>query len=227
MFLVVTGNVNPEEIIELVRNNQENKTFEITDSALRIKKYKEPVTVYKEFEKIQMPVSIPKICIGIKIDISQFSEEEKQKLSYYLNFAFWVNFGATSDFKEEMIQSGILTRGINYSKERVEDFFFINCMVDTPRYEELLQHFYHKLDHLTLSEDELKRMKRVMISDYIFQSDDLYDMNQQIIYDYLDYGKVKEDPLSEIRALNQQEFYQYMRKLNFQHRSVVVIEPLK
>ena len=70
-------------------------------------------------------------------------------------------------------------------------------------------------------------MKRVMISDYIFQSDDLYDMNQQIIYDYLDYGKVKEDPLSEIRALNQQEFYQYMRKLNFQHRSVVVIEPLK
>lgn len=227
MFLVITGNVNPEEVIELVRNNQEHKTFEKIELPLHIKKYKEPVTVYKEFEKIQMAVSIPKICIGIKVDVSQFSEEEKEKISYYLNFAFWVNFGATSDFKEEMIQKGILTRGINYSKERVENFFFINCMVDTPRYEELLQHFNKKLEQLTLSEDELKRMKRVMISNYIFQSDDLYDMNQQIMHDYLYYGKIKEDALSEIRALNQQEFYQYMRKLNFQHRSVVVIEPLQ
>ena len=45
--------------------------------------------------------------------------------------------------------------------------------------------------------------------------------------DYLQYGRVRDDMLSEIRALNQQEFYQYMRKLNLQHRSVVVIEPLK
>ena len=70
-------------------------------------------------------------------------------------------------------------------------------------------------------------MKRVMISNYIFQSDDLYNMNQQIMYDYLYYGKIKEDALSEIRALNQDEFYQYMSKLNLQHRSVVVIEPLQ
>ena len=219
--------MNPEEVIELVRNNQEHKTFEKIELPLHIKKYKEPVTVYKEFEKIQMAVSIPKICIGIKVDVSQFSEEEKEKISYYLNFAFWINFGATSDFKEEMIQKGILTRGINYSKERVENFFFINCTVDTPRYEELLQYFNKQLEQLTLSEDELKRMKRVMISNYIFQSDDLYNMNQQIMYDYLYYGKIKEDALSEIRALNQDEFYQYMSKLNLQHRSVVVIEPLQ
>lgn len=70
-------------------------------------------------------------------------------------------------------------------------------------------------------------MKRVVISDLIFQSDDLYDMNQQVMSDYLQYGRVRDDMLSEIRALNQQEFYQYMRKLNLQHRSVVVIEPLK
>lgn len=227
MFLVVTGNVNPEEIIELVRNNQEQKSFEKMNTSLRIKKYKEPVTVYKEFEKIKMDVSVPKVCIGIKIDISQFSEEEREKISYYLNFAFWVNFGATSDFKEDMMKQGILTRSINYSKERVEDFFFINCVVDTPRYEELLKYFYEKLEHLTISEEELKRMKRVVISDLIFQSDDLYDMNQQVMSDYLQYGRVRDDMLSEIRALNQQEFYQYMRKLNLQHRSVVVIEPLK
>ena len=77
------------------------------------------------------------------------------------------------------------------------------------------------------SEEELKRMKRVVISDLIFQSDDLYDMNQQVMSDYLQYGRVRDDMLSEIRALNQQEFYQYMSKLNLQHRSVVVIEPLK
>ena len=126
-----------------------------------------------------------------------------------------------------MMKQGILTRSINYSKERVEDFFFINCVVDTPRYEELLKYFYEKLEHLTISEEELKRMKRVVISDLIFQSDDLYDMNQQVMSDYLQYGRVRDDMLSEIRALNQQEFYQYMSKLNLQHRSVVVIEPLK
>ena len=52
-------------------------------------------------------------------------------------------------------------------------------------------------------------------------------MNQKIMMEYLQYGKIVEDRLSMIRNLNQKEFYEYMKRLNLKHRSVVVIEPIK
>ncbi len=227
MFLAITGNINPEEVIEIIKKNQEAKQLPKLKQSPRVKKYKEPVTVYKDFEKIKMDVTVPKICLGIKVDVSEFNDQERDKISYYLNFAFWVNFGATSDFKEEMIKEGIITHSMSYSKERVEDFFFINCVADTFRYEELLKRVVEKLEHLTITEEELERMKRVVISDCIFESDDMYGMNQKIMMEYLQYGKIVEDRLSMIRNLNQKEFYEYMKRLNLKHRSVVVIEPIK
>ena len=55
----------------------------------------------------------------------------------------------------------------------------------------------------------------------------MYGMNQKIMMEYLQYGKIVEDRLSMIRNLNQKEFYEYMKRLNLKHRSVVVIEPIK
>lgn len=223
LFLVITGNVNPEEVMELVRQNQEKKHFE-EEPEVKIKKYKEPVTVYKEYEKMTMNVQIPKVCVGIKIDVSSFSKEEIDKISNYLNFTFWCNFGATSDFKEEMLEKGILTRGINYSKERVENFFFVQCVVETPRYEEFLDAFQKKLQTMTLTEEELKRMKRVLISDWIFSSDDIYAINEQISMEYCMNQEVRGDQIEQIRALNLQEYTEFMKKLNFKHCSILVIE---
>lgn len=227
MFLVVTGNVNPEEVFELVRFNQEKKNYQKHKEETRIKKYKEPVTVYKKEETIQMDVQIPKVCIGIKIDISKFTEEEKKKLSYYINFAFWANFGATSEWREQLIQDGIATQGIDFSKERVDDFFYISCSIETSKTEEFLKRFQENLSHLTLQEDALERMKRVLLSDYIFQSDNLYGMNHFIISRYLQDGEIDENYLDKIRKLNQKEFYELMQKINFQHQSIVTIEPIR
>ena len=137
---------------------------------------------------------------------------------------FLKNFGATSDFKEEMLEKGILTRGINYSKERVENFFFVQCVVETPRYEEFLDAFQKKLQTLTLTEEELKRMKRVLISDWIFSSDDIYAINEQITMEYCMNQEVRGDQIEQIRALNLQEYTEFMKKLNFKHCSILVIE---
>lgn len=227
MFLVVTGNVNPEEVFELVRRNQEKKNFQKHKEKTRIKKYKEPVTVYRKEEIIQMDVQVPKVCIGIKVDINQLSEEERKKLSYYINFAFWANFGATSEWQEKLIQDGISPHGIEYSKERVDEFFYISCSIETSKTEEFLKRFQENLSHMTLSEEALERMKRVLLSNYIFQSDDIYGMNHFVIPRYLQDGELKEDYLDGIRKLNQKEFYEHMKKVNFQHQSVVIIEPIR
>lgn len=227
MFLVVTGNVNPSEVMDIVRNNQANKSYKALAEEVKMKKYKEPVTVYRELEKVKMDVKIPKICVGIKIDVSKFSLAEQDKISRYLNFAFWTNFGATSQFKEDMMKKGILTRGISYSKEKVENFFFINCIVETTHIDEFLKYFKQQLEKLTITEEEITRMKRVLISDYIFQSDDIYGINSMIIDSYLKYKTVHETTIEEIRNLNQKEFYEYMKQIDMKHQNIVIIEPLR
>ena len=55
---------------------------------------------------------------------------------------------------------------------------------------------------MTLTEEELKRMKRVLISDWIFSSDDIYAINEQISMEYCMNQEVRGDQIDQIRALN-------------------------
>ena len=67
-------------------------------------------------------------------------------------------------------------------------------------------------------------MKRVLISDWIFSSDDIYAINEQISMEYCMNQEVRGDQIEQIRALNLQEYTEFMKKLNFKHCSILVIE---
>ena len=100
MFLVITGNVDPKEAMEVIKINQEKKKFD-SKKEIEIKTYNEPDKVEKENEEITMDVEIPKVGIGYKINCS------KMKLSIndikiYLNILFDLKIGPTSLLNEKL-----------------------------------------------------------------------------------------------------------------------------
>ena len=85
MFLVITGNVNPEIILSVIKNNQNKKEFMTLKSKIKIKDYNEPDKVAKTKEKISMNIAIPKVSSTYKINISNISiflEEILLNISY-------------------------------------------------------------------------------------------------------------------------------------------------
>ena len=72
MFLVVTGNFNPEEVIDIIKKNQDKKNFTKEDK-IKIKEFNEEDKVVKEKEVIKVETNIPKVAYTLKIPIKNLS----------------------------------------------------------------------------------------------------------------------------------------------------------
>jgi len=106
MFLTITGNIKPDEVLKIIEENQKGKEFKQIE--IKCKKEKEPNKVYKEYEIIKQDISIPYISYGIKIPIKGLEHIDKKLRNMYLSLIFNVLFDSTSIFYEECQEEKII-----------------------------------------------------------------------------------------------------------------------
>lgn len=225
MFLIVTGNVEPTEVIAIARDsklNQEHKKD--TPLEIKVKENHEPDKVVVEYDKVHMDVVIPKISINYKINISQFSDLERRKLLKYLIIIFSTKFGSVSPFLEEAKNDKIINDDISYSQFRVGDHLLILIEAETKEYDELLRRVEIEMSNLTITPEEFERKKKVLISNDIASSDNIYNLNDQLEHYIIHYHQVIAQNHDEIKALNYAEMREFIKKISLKNRSVVVID---
>ena len=71
MFLIVTGNVNPYEIVKIVEDNMQKKNF-LEYQQPKMKKLKEPATVVHKMTEITGNVENAKVKVSLKTPLSAF-----------------------------------------------------------------------------------------------------------------------------------------------------------
>src|SRR5699024_2384988 len=108
MFLIVTGNVNPYEIEQMVNDNLNQKEFKEYLNP-KILPVKEPKYVVKKEVEITSNVEVEKAKIGLKIPKKDLRKFDDVKLNIILNIILSSNFGDSSDLKEELLQNNIIT----------------------------------------------------------------------------------------------------------------------
>ena len=67
-------------------------------------------------------------------------------------------------------------------------------------------------------------MKKVLLSSQIYMSDNIYRMNNKIMRDMIDDGELNDHRTEEIKALNIDDMKKVLEALNFEHRTVNVIQ---
>jgi predicted Zn-dependent peptidase len=76
MFLVISGKCNPEELMQIIKDNQSKKEFKELNG-ITLKSIKEPNEVSKESEEKEMAVEVPKVSYGLKIPLKKLKMETK------------------------------------------------------------------------------------------------------------------------------------------------------
>lgn len=222
MFLVVTGNFSPEEMMAKIKENQKAKEFKPFQKP-KLKTYKEPDEVVKEMEVVECNTNIPKMAYNIKINISKFSMDTR-KLSIYMYIIFNLLFGDTSDFDEEMKEKGIITNTLYYNLLNIDTHFVITLNNSTEKYEELIQEIDKRLENVSFSESELERKKKVLISNEIFSYENVEMVNEMIIDNIIFDGKIETDMIGIIESLNIQELSQVVDTIDFSKKSIVLLK---
>lgn len=220
MVLIVTGNVDPTETIHIVEKNQEKKKF-LEKQKIEVKKYEEPDAVAIKEETLFMNCSIPKFCVAIKIGYCTKKEslyQMQSSLSHFLNS----KFGVTSVFSEDLQKSGLIHDDLGMNIVRTNTHFLCMIMGESRNPEEVIGRIQKELLDPMITEEELERKKKVMMSSYIYMSDNVYSLNDKLLSNIVRYGKMIEDD-KEMKELTYSKFKKIMKGFDFSHICSVII----
>lgn len=162
MMLVVVGNIEVEATMELIRQNQANKTFELPKPIVRHQTI-EPKEVKLERSELIMDVELNKIILSIKVNDIVEDTVAKIKRELAINILFDLLFSKSSKIYNDWLEEGIINSSFSASYTQERDYAFILIGGDVDDYqklEETLMKFLDDLVNLEIHESDFLRMKR-------------------------------------------------------------------
>ena len=188
MFLTLTGNFNPYEMACLVEDNLSKKKFGKYLNPIIIKE-NEPKKVTTKYKEEYINVTYPRLKFSIKMDMSRFKNYSSLELKILTNLLFNINFGATSDFKDELMEKGLI-QNMNVTCDVYDDTFVVTINVTSNFKEEIIKKVKGKLENLSISELDFKRKKNATIATLILDYEDLENVSYRIQDDVLNNGGI-------------------------------------
>ncbi len=222
MFLVITGNFDEEDLLEAIKKNQSEKSFHFPQK-IRIKEYQEPNKVVKQKEIIKMDTPVPKIAYNIKISLKDI-EMDIRKYNLYLFILFSSLFDDTSDFDREAKDENIITNSLYLNLLNCDSHALISLINETPSYETLISKIENTLKNIKITEDDLNRKKKVLISNELFSFENIEVINDMIVDNIIFDGKIEKDMIGLLKSLNIQEMNKVVSNLSLKNYSIVILK---
>lgn len=229
MFVIVTGNVDPLKTIEMIRENQEKKTFPPFKKPV-MKEYKEPIAVVKEEESIAMNITVPKLTLGFKFDLRKLMEElqlEEAVIRRYVAIYANLKFGSVSTFLEKAKVEELTTSDIGFSLYATDDILILILEADSKKAMDLKKKMQEEIQQIKIEEKEFALKRKAMIANCIYASENIYSMNQKVLSDIISLGDVEVELLDNYKKLNYEEFQNVIQKLDFTNFSFVTVNRKK
>ena len=221
MFLVICGNFAPEDILKAIIENQDKKNYK-EFKEIKLKEYKEPDTVVKKEEIIEKNTEIPKVSYNIKI-------KNKTKLptrifNLYLFIIFSILFDDTSEFDVECKEKNIISNSLYFNLLNCDTHMLASLINETTKYKELLEKIKERLQNIEISNNDLERKKRVLISNELSSFENIEVVNDMIVDNIIFENKIEENIVPIIEKLNKKEMDEIIKNLDLTNNSTIIIK---
>lgn len=222
MFLVVTGNFDEEDLLESIKKNQSDKKFQLFQK-IKTKEYQEPNKVVKQKEIVKIDTPIPKVAYNIKIPLENIKMDIR-KYNLYLFILFSSLFDDTSNFDYEAKNENIITNSLYLNLLNCDSHALISLINETTSYEELIKKIQNTLETMCITEEDLNRKKKVLISNELFSFENIEVINDMIVDNIIFNGRVEENMIDLLNSLNIQEMNEVINNLSLKNYSIVILK---
>lgn len=220
MFLVITGNVDPKETINLIKINQEDKEFK-KYKPIKLKEYNEPDKVETITGSCIMDIEIPKVSIGYKIPND--SKIDINKFKSYLSLFFDIKLGSVSEFSEKLREEKLITTDIDINMINTDKHVLFILMAESDNIDKVVKLIEKELKDRNVKQCDFERKKKVKKSNSIYKSDSIYAINSKIMNNIITYGKVILDEHKKIDELLYDEFVEIISNINLKNKTIYKI----
>lgn len=224
MFMVITGNVEPEKMVRIIKDNQDKKNFN-EFKRIKVKTYNEPSKIKKKYDEIKMDITIPKVMIAYKIDLTKFSNMEIRKIKDYISIIFDIKFGDTSIVNERFVEEQIVNGGIGIELLNVGDYLLVILSGESDNADKFINEIDKEIKKINILEEELERKKKVYIGNIVALSNNIYSLNNKIMSNIIKYDKIIYDDYTYINSLNINELELVKTCLDLSNKTVCKVKP--
>ena len=226
MYLVITGNVDKDKCIEVIRKHENKRKLDIQDNIV-LKEYKEPKKVEKEFEEVKMDVTIPKFGIAFKIDIKGMTEEEKNKLYSMLVTIIDLKISSTSLFNEKLRNDNLITSELEIGGTISDTYLVIHVLGEAKEPKKVIDLVLNEIKDLTISKKDFTRSKKMGISNLIYLSDNIFRVNSRIVNEILTKKEINYNPVKLIKSYKYDEVMEKVNSIDLSNKTICIINPIK
>ncbi|PFA67820.1 peptidase M16 [Bacillus sp. AFS015802] len=170
MLLFVVGSVDPDQIMNQIRSNQEKKDYEKMPEIKR-KFEDEPETVAEKKQVLKMNVQSPKCLVGLKAPEPQQQGQEMLTQELSMNVFLDMLFGKSSTYYSELYNDGLIDETFHYDYTQENGFGFLTVGGDTEKPDELAEKVQSLLlkakQESLFTEEGLERTKKKKIGAFL------------------------------------------------------------
>ena len=223
MFLTITGNFNPYEMVKIIENNLSNKEFEKYQNPVIVRE-SEPKRVTKDKSLEYVNIANPRVKYALKLPLSKFKNMDEIDLKLILNLIMNINFGATSLIRSELLLKGLIT-GMSYSVDIYDEYVLLTLSFNTNYPEEIIKIVSEKLDKLEVSEEDIIRKKNATIATLILDYEDIEQVSYKIQDDIINEGKIITDLKKRVSKIDKESLENVLKYITNDNASISVFEP--
>lgn len=221
MFLVASGNVNPKEIIDIIKGNSALNN-RVTNQPIIFKKAKEPKEVVDEYKLIEANIVVPKASYSYKFDLDDYPFDNVMTRLYF-NLLFTHLFGETSAFNARVIDKKIVT-DFYMDHLAFDNIYALNLEAESDYADLFKDEVDNTLKDIILKEDDFIRIKKVWISIIIRSLDNKENIAYSIVDDIMKDGKIY-DQYELIKKMSYTDLLNLIKKIDWSNKSFVLMTP--
>lgn len=226
MFLVITGNFDPEKMKKTICENEAKREFKDLGKIEVIEEIENEKLLTDNYEHKSKNCKNTRIKLSLKTNVTSFKGCDKCEIVQALRCMLIAKYGSSSDFYEYVIQNNIAT---DFYTSVSDDSGVIgidfNCQTEKP--EEMKNIMLDSLKEISINDDELKRIKNFADSQFIMKFDNIYGVAASMINTLVDYGKPDSDSISIIKKLTTKKINDIYKCVNQKNYLYGVLKPSK
>lgn len=171
MLLFVVGAVDPRQVLDLVRDNQQQKQFESQQEIKRLFD-DEPDTVAQKINRIELSIGQPKCLLGYKELNLGLQGEDLLRLELETRLLLNCLFGSSTDFYHELLDEELIddSFGTDYNVEYNYGFSIVGGNTNDPeRLIQRIEDYVERKRQSGVEEHVFERIRKKMIGQFLRQ----------------------------------------------------------
>lgn len=227
MVLIGVSSQDPEELLHIIRENQQAKTFE-SISNIKRKKIDEPMDVFREKFQFQMDVSEPKIAVAYKCKGIEHNIE-RMKAEWCVKILLDVYFTSLNPDYQTWLDESIINDFVGCEVDFGDDYGMVLFYAETSKADAFLQVVEQVVANIHsghIDEDVLRQLKRRYYGQSIRSLnsfDDIAITYARSYFDNIDFFET----MNVIEQITKDMILEVCSKLNFDKKCVVELTPEK